>query len=58
MSKHKDLIEMMSQLESAEVPYALASVYSVHGSSSGKVGDKALFNEKGIRLIGYIGAVA
>ncbi|MDP6339590.1 MAG: XdhC family protein [Candidatus Marinimicrobia bacterium] len=55
MSKHKDLIEMMSQLESAEVPYALASVYSVHGSSSGKVGDKALFNEKGIRLIGYIG---
>ncbi len=55
MSKHKELIEMMSQLESAEIPYALASVYNVDGSSSGKVGDKALFNEKGMRLIGYIG---
>ncbi len=55
MSKHKDIIEMMDRLETAEVPYALATVFNVHGSSSGKVGDKALFNDKGKRIIGYIG---
>ena len=55
MSKHKELIEMMSNLEKAEIPYAIASVFSIQGSSSGKVGDKALFNEKGKRIIGYIG---
>ena len=51
MSKHKELIEMMSNLEKAEIPYAIASVFSVQGSSSGKIGDKALFNEKGKRII-------
>ena len=55
MSKHKDLIKKMASLESAEEPYAIASVFSVHGSSSGKVGDKALFDDNGNRIIGYIG---
>ena len=55
MSKHKELIEMMSNLEKAEIPYAIASVFSVQGSSSGKIGDKALFNENGKRIIGYVG---
>ena len=27
------------------------SVYQVHGSSSGKVGDKALFDEQGKRIV-------
>lgn len=55
MSKHKNLIDMMATLEKAEVPYAIASVFNVQGSSSGKVGDKALFNNMGKRIIGYIG---
>ena len=55
MSKHKDLIKMMSKLETKEKPYALASVFSVSGSSSGKVGDKALFDNNGNRIVGYIG---
>ena len=55
MSKHKDLIQKMASLESAEKPYAIASVFSVTGSSSGKVGDKALFDINGNRIIGYIG---
>ena len=55
MSRHKNLIQKMASLESAETPYAIASVYSVHGSSSGKIGDKALFNKNGKRIIGYIG---
>ena len=55
MSRHKNLIQKMASLESAATPYAIASVYSVHGSSSGKIGDKALFDKNGKRIIGYIG---
>jgi len=55
MSRHKNLIQKMASLESGETPYAIASVYSVHGSSSGKIGDKALFDKNGKRIIGYIG---
>ena len=55
MSKHKDLIKMMSKLETKEKPYQLTSVISLSGSSSGKVGDKALFDNNGNRIVGYIG---
>ena len=55
MSRHKDLFQTISQLETDEIPYAIASVFQVHGSSSGKVGDKAIFDENGKRIIGYIG---
>ena len=55
MSRHKDLFQTIAQLESDEIPFAIASVFEVHGSSSGKVGDKAIFDERGKRIIGYIG---
>jgi len=55
MSKHKELIQEMGNLEKEETPYAIATVYSVTGSSSGKVGDKALFDVDGQRIMGYIG---
>ncbi len=55
MSRHKDLFRTIARLESDEIPYAIASVFQVHGSSSGKVGDKAIFDEEGKRIIGYIG---
>ena len=55
MSKHNDLIQKMAMLEKNEVPYAIATVFSVSGSSSGKIGDKALFDKEGQRIIGYIG---
>ena len=55
MSQHKDHFKIMVELEEAETPYVLASVFMVNGSSSGKVGDKALYDENGRRIIGYIG---
>jgi len=55
MSRHKDLFQTINQLELDEIPYAIASVYEVHGSSSGKVGDKAIFDNRGNRIIGNIG---
>ena len=54
MSRNKELFQTIAQLESDEKPYAIATVFQVHGSSSGKVGDKALFNKDGKRVIGYI----
>ena len=55
MSRHKDLFQAITLLEKEEVPYAIASVFQVHGSSSGKVGDKAIFDAQGKRIIGYVG---
>ena len=49
MSRHKDLFQTINQLELDETPYAIASVFQVHGSSSGKVGDKAIFDNNGNR---------
>ena len=51
MSRHKDLFQTIAQLEHDETPYAIATVFQVHGSSSGKVGDKALYSEKGLPVI-------
>ena len=52
MSKNKLFLKEALKIESKEKPYAVATVISVKGSSSGRVGDKALFDEKGYRLIG------
>ena len=55
MSKHKILFKEALKLENNEKPYAIATVIRVEGSSSGKVGDKEIFDEKGQRIMGYIG---
>ena len=55
MSKHSDIFQIITDLDAAETPFAIASVFKVQGSSSGMVGDKALFDENGKRIVGYIG---
>ena len=55
MSKHKILFKEALKLENNEKPYAIATVIRVDGSSSGRVGDKEIFDEKGQRIMGYIG---
>jgi len=55
MSKHKILFKEALKLENNEKPYAIATVICVDGSSSAKVGDKEIFDEKGQRIMGYIG---
>ena len=55
MSKNKLFLKEALKIERKEKPYAIATVISVKGSSSGRVGDKALFDEKGYRLMGYVG---
>ena len=53
MSRHKDLFQTIARLEHDETPYAIATVFQVHGSSSGKVGDKryTVRKEKGLPVI-------
>lgn len=55
MSRFRDLFRKISELEETETPYALATVIGVKGSSSGKVGDKALLGMDGKRIAGWIG---
>jgi len=55
MSKHKDLFQKVAELERQQESYVIATVFKVQGSSSGRVGDKALFDKNGDRILGYIG---
>ena len=55
MSNHRDIFKKITDLDASETPFAIASIFKVNGSSSGKVGDKALFDENGKRIVGYIG---
>ncbi len=50
MSKYKNLLKEALRLEKNERPYAIATVISVTGSSSARVGDKAIFDEKGKQI--------
>ena len=55
MSRYKELFKTINQLERDEIPYAIATVFAVSGSSSGKLGDKAIFGREGDRITGFIG---
>ena len=55
MSKYKKILKEALRLEKNEKSYVIATVISVTGSSSGRVGDKAIFDKKGQRIMGYIG---
>lgn len=52
---HKALFSTMANLRQEGRPFAIATVIAVKGSSSAKTGDKAVYDEKGKRIIGYIG---
>lgn len=55
MSRHSDIFIKMAELDENEEPFAIATVIMVKGSSSGKMGDKAIFGKDGDRLAGWIG---
>lgn len=52
---NKDLFEKITELNRDHKNYVIATVIMVRGSSSGKVGDKAIFGEDGRRIMGFIG---
>lgn len=55
MSVSQELFDKMAEMKRAHTPFALATVIDVKGSSSGKVGDKALYDEQGQRILGWVG---
>ena len=55
MSLHKDIFSTMERLKSANKDFAIATIIVVKGSSSGKEGDKAVFDKNGKRVLGWIG---
>ena len=55
MSRHQEIFNRITELEREEDPFAVATVIMLQGSSSGKVGDKAIYGKNGKRVLGYIG---
>ena len=55
MPLHKDLFRTVADLRDENKAFAIATVIMVKGSSSGKLGDKAVYDEQGERIIGWVG---
>lgn len=52
---HKNIFSTMAELRSENQSFVIATVIAVQGSTSAKTGDKAIFDDRGKRVIGYIG---
>lgn len=55
MPEKIDIYQAMADLKRGHTPFAIATVIETRGASSGKPGDKALFDSGGFRLAGWIG---
>lgn len=51
----EDFHRSVAQLRLARRPFAVATIIKVDGSASAKTGSKAIFDEKGINLQGWVG---
>ncbi|MFQ6609044.1 MAG: XdhC family protein [Fidelibacterota bacterium] len=51
----KEIFSTIAELKERNDSFALATVIMVKGSSSGKVGDKAVFDKNGRRITGWVG---
>lgn len=55
MTLNKNIFKTMNSLKEANESFAIATVIIVKGSSSGKTGDKAIFDKNGKRILGWVG---
>ena len=55
MNKNHKINKKIFELDKKNFSYSIATVINVKGSSSGKIGDKAIYNKNGKRIMGYIG---
>ncbi|MFQ6673698.1 MAG: XdhC family protein [Fidelibacterota bacterium] len=56
LSRDNDIFQEIVRLREVNEDFSIATVIAVKGSSSGRVGDRAIFSEDGKRLMGWIGA--
>ncbi len=55
MADDNHIYSIMAEMVTRNEPFVVATVISVKGSSSGKPGDKALFDRHGHRITGWVG---
>jgi len=55
MPVHQNVLEEMARLKQSNTSFAVATVVEIKGSSSGKPGDKAVYDESGRRIAGWVG---
>jgi len=55
MNKNHQINKKIFELDKKNFSYSIATIINVKGSSSGKIGDKAIYNKNGKRIMGYIG---
>ncbi|MBA7620906.1 hypothetical protein ES703_28262 [subsurface metagenome] len=55
MPVHQNVFEEMARLKQSNTSFAVATVVEIKGSSSGKPGDKAVYDESGRRIAGWVG---
>lgn len=55
MAFNKNIFQTMNALKEANESFTIATVIIVKGSSSGKTGDKAIFDKNGKRILGWVG---
>ncbi len=55
MPVHQNVYEEMARLKQSNTSFAMATVVEIKGSSSGKPGDKAVYDESGRRIAGWVG---
>lgn len=55
MAFYKNIFQTMNSLKEANESFTIATVIIVKGSSSGKTGDKAIFDKNGKRILGWVG---
>ncbi len=55
MTLHKEFFTTVEDMKNRNVEFGIATIIILNGSSSGKVGDKAVFDNKGKRIVGWVG---
>ena len=50
-----ELISALEELQQSNCPFAIATVIEVEGSASARVGSRALFDERGANVYGWVG---
>lgn len=55
MAIPKDFYSVIEDLENRNVEFGIATIIVLNGSSSGKLGDKAVFDLHGKRIVGWVG---
>jgi xanthine/CO dehydrogenase XdhC/CoxF family maturation factor len=55
LTSHPEIFAKADELKAQAQEFVLATVIAVHGAASAKTGSKAIFNNRGLNLLGWVG---